>query len=66
MALNHIDLNIIPMEEEEYVHQQNANIVPNLPDLNINIVESIDLKTIPNMHISQISLEEDTHDLIGK
>lgn len=43
MALNHIDLNIIPMEEEEYVHQQNANIMPNLPDLNINIGEGIDL-----------------------
>lgn len=66
MTLNHIDLNIIPMEEEEYVHQQNANIVHNLPDLNINIVESIDLNTIPNMHISQIYLEEDTHDPIGK
>ncbi|XP_050889102.1 uncharacterized protein LOC127094292 [Lathyrus oleraceus] len=64
MALNHIDLNIIPMEEEEYVYQQNANIVPNLPDLNINIGESIDLNIIPNMHISQISLEEDTHDPI--
>ena len=34
----------------------------NLRDLNIAIGESMDLNNIPNIHISHVCLEEDTHE----